>query len=116
MGLFDGTKIEQPVTCERCTKSHALCTCPRDAKGKVVTPSQQQVRIQRESRGGKTITVIRGLGYRPADLTPLLKELKSTLATGGSVDGDAIQLQGDHRDRLVTLFKNRGFPAKPAGG
>ena len=116
MGLFDGTKFEQPVSCERCRKTHALCTCPRDPKGKVVDPSQQQVRIQRESRGGKTITVIRGLGYRTADLTPLLKELKAALATGGSIDGDTIQVQGDHRDRLVTLFKDRGFPAKPAGG
>lgn len=116
MGLFDGTPLEQPVTCERCGKTHTACNCPRDTTGKVVNPALQQVRVQRESRGGKTITVIRGLGYRPADLAPLLKELKSTLATGGSVDGDTIQLQGDHRDRLVTLFKDRGFPAKPAGG
>jgi translation initiation factor 1 len=116
MGLFDGTKFEQPVTCERCSKPHATCTCPRDIQGKVVNPAQQQVRVQRESKGGKTVTVIRGLGMRESDLTKLLKELKSSLATGGSVEGDAIQVQGDHRDRLVTLLNGRGFKAKPSGG
>lgn len=116
MGLFDGTPLERPVTCERCGKPHAACTCPRDAKGKVVNPAAQQVRVQRESKGGKTVTVIRGLGMREGDLAKLLKELKSTLATGGSVEGDAIQVQGDHRDRLVTLLNSRGFKAKPSGG
>jgi translation initiation factor 1 len=116
MGLFDGTKFEQPVTCERCGETHATCTCPRDAKGKVIAPQQQQVRVQRESKGGKTVTVVRGLGMRESDLAKLLKELKAELATGGSVEGDAIQVQGDHRDRLVKVFNDRGFKAKPAGG
>ncbi len=119
-GLFDGTPLEQPVTCERCTKPHAQCACPRDRlSGKVLDPRDQPLRIRREQRRGKFVTVIAGFAPRSDrtdDLPALLKQLKAKLATGGSLDGTTIEVQGDHRDRLVEHFKSLGYPAKPAGG
>ncbi len=121
-GLFDGTPLERPVTCDRCSKPHAACTCPRDrASGRVVDPKDQPLRIRREQRRGKFVTVITGFAPRSAtsnDLPDLLKQLKSKLATGGTLDdsGPSIELQGDHRDRLVEHFKNLGYPAKASGG
>jgi len=124
-GLFAGTSLEQPVTCERCGKTHALCACPRDRKtGKVLDPKDQQLRIRREQRRGKFTTVIAGFAARSDrsdDLPALLKQLKAKFATGGTIDStDAnsptLELQGDHRDKLVEHFKALGYPTKAAGG
>jgi len=124
-GLFAGTSLEQPVTCERCGKTHALCTCPRDRKtGRVLDPKDQQLRIRREQRRGKFTTVIVGFvprSDRSDDLPALLKQLKAKFATGGTLDitdagAPALELQGDHRDKLVEYFKALGYSAKPAGG
>ncbi len=119
-GLFDGTPLERPVMCERCGKTHAACACPRDRlSGRVLDPKDQPIRIRREKRGGKMVTVVAGFAPRSErtnDLPAILKHLKSTLGTGGSADQTSIEIQGDHRDRLVEHFKTLGYPAKPAGG
>jgi translation initiation factor 1 len=121
-GLFAGTPLERPVTCERCGKSHAACACPRDRKtGKVLNPRDQPVRVRREKRGGKVVTVIAGFAPRSDrtdDLPALLKELRTKLGAGGSVDQKAgvIEVQGDHRDKLLAHMIALGYPAKAAGG
>lgn len=118
-GLFAGTSLERPVTCPRCGRAHAQCPCPRGRDGKVLDPKDQPVRVRREKRGGKLVTVVSGLAQRSDrtnDLPTLLKQLKSTLGAGGTIAADGLELQGDHRDRLVEHFKMLGYPAKPAGG
>lgn len=97
-----------------------MCACPRDhATGRVLNPKYQPLRIRREQRRGKYVTVIAGFARRSAgtdDLPQILKALKAKLATGGTLDGTTMELQGDHRDRLVEQFRAAGYPAKPAGG
>jgi translation initiation factor 1 len=131
-GLFHGTPLEQPVTCPRCSKPYAaktpagVCACPRGADGKVLDPADQPIRVRRETggRGGKTVTSASGFAKRSrstTDLDDLLKSLKAKLGTGGSLALDkdhypVLELQGDHRDKLVELLKALGYPAKPAGG
>lgn len=116
-GLFAGTPFERPVTCEHCGKAVAECSCPRGGDGKVLPPSGQSPRVQREKRGGgKIATIIRGLDPHATDLLALLKELRKSLACGGSLDDGVIELQGDHRDRVVELLVARGYKAKTAGG
>ena len=116
MGLFDGTSLERPVTCERCGKRLDECDCPRNASGEVTLPKDQAVRVRREKRRGKWTTVADGFDPAATDVAALVKELKTTLGVGGTADAGAIELQGDHRDRLVADLKKRGFPAKAAGG
>lgn len=123
-GLFAGTPLEQPVTCERCARPHAQCACPRDRKsGRVLEPRDQPLRVRREQRRGKFITVVVGFSARSErtnDLPELLKALKSKLGVGGTLLDDnaavGFELQGDHRDKLVEHFKALGYPAKAAGG
>lgn len=124
-GLFAGTSLEQPVTCHRCKQTHAKCACPRCRKtGKVLEPADQPLRIRREQRRGKYVTVITGFAGRSDrsdDLPAILKKLKATLGTGGTLDttnpeAPIVELQGDHRDKMVEHFKAAGYPAKPAGG
>lgn len=72
--------------------------------------------MHREKRRGKWTTVITGLDPTATDLKALCKELKGKCSAGGAVKDDTVEIQGDHRDRIVDLLKSRGYPAKAAGG
>ena len=116
MGLFDGTNLERPVTCERCAEPLAKCACPRDASGDVTTPKDQSARVRREKRRGKWTTVVSGLDASATDLPAMLKGYKSRFGAGGTLTKDGLEVQGDHRDAVVDDLRDRGYPAKPAGG
>jgi translation initiation factor 1 len=116
-GLFAGTPLERPVTCAVCERPLTQCACPRTAAGGVLLPKDQPARVRRERRsGGKMVTVIDSLDPAASDLPALLRAFKTACAAGGGVVGSTIEIQGDHRDRLVQLLRDRGYPAKAAGG
>ncbi len=116
-GLFDGTPLERPVTCAACNQPLTQCACPRDESGKVLLPKDQAVRIGREKRrNGKTVTVIRGLNPVESNLTAILGQLKSACAAGGTINDGCIEIQGDHRERVVTILRELGYAAKLSGG
>ena len=115
-GLFAGTPLERPVTCEHCGKSLADCACPRDAAGRVRLPKDQPARVQREKRRGKWTTVVSGLDAEATDLAGLLKHFRATLGAGGTTTRDGFELQGDHRERVLAHLKSLGYPAKQSGG
>jgi translation initiation factor 1 len=77
-----------------------------------------KIRVGREvaGRGGKGVTVITGLPLAAAALEELAGRLKRSCGAGGAVRGDRIEIQGDHRDRLVAELQNQGFDAKRSGG
>ena len=116
MGLFDGTALERPVTCAACGKPLDACQCPRSADGTVTPPAAQDVRVRREKRRGKWTTVAAGFDPAATDLPALLKTFQQQLGVGGTTNDDVIELQGDHRDRVVSALKAEGYRAKPAGG
>ena len=66
------------------------------------------VRMERSGRGGKEVTVVEQLAMSPAEREAWLKALKAALGCGGTVEGDAFMLQGDHRKRLPALLVSRG--------
>lgn len=78
-------------------------------------PRDGVARVFREKggRGGKTVTVIRGLD---ADLNAVASDLKRHCGTGGAVKGNAVEIQGDHRDKVVSRLRAAGYRAKLAGG
>ena len=45
-----------------------------------------------------------------------LEEREKKLATGGTVSEGEVEVQGDHRDRVVEMLKALGYSAKAAGG
>lgn len=85
-------------------------------------PARHNLRIRRETkgRGGKTVTVITGFALTGPDLKALAKTLKNLCGSGGTVkiEGDAqsIEIQGDHRERVLEKLTGLGYPAKLAGG
>ncbi|OIO69867.1 MAG: translation initiation factor [Zetaproteobacteria bacterium CG_4_9_14_3_um_filter_49_83] len=91
---------------------------PSPAQAMIKTPGKQGIRIRRESkgRGGKNVCVIDGLPLDENGLKQLLKKLKGQLGCGGAVKGNSIEIQGDHREKLLQLLESEGFKAKLAGG
>jgi len=79
-------------------------------------PADGVVRIFRDRSGrqGKVVTVIRGLPAR--DLEALATELKRLCGAGGAVKGEAIEIQGDHRERIADKLRQLGHVVKLAGG
>jgi translation initiation factor 1 len=77
-----------------------------------------RVRVGRETKGraGKGVTVITGLPLGEAELAALATQLKRRCGSGGTVRERVIEIQGDHRDLLVSELKRLGYDAKRAGG
>ena len=115
-GLFDGTALERSVTCVVCGHPMADCDCPKDGTGRVCRPSDQAARVWREKRRGKWVTVVTGLDPQATDLKALARKFKMVCSAGGTVAGDRVEVQGDHRERLVKMLRGLGYPAKAVGG
>ncbi len=69
-----------------------------------------------EKRKGKPITILEGYTGATEDFKLLAKELKTTLSVGGSFKDDKIIIQGDYRDKIMQLLKEKGFAVKRVGG
>jgi translation initiation factor 1 len=79
-------------------------------------PGDGMVRVFRDKTGrrGKTVTVVRGLPR--ADVTGVAADLKKLCGAGGAVKDGAVEIQGDHREKVVERLRAQGYRAKPAGG
>lgn len=86
-----------------------------DAKPIAKGPAWAVVRMERKGRGGKEATIIEKLGLAPKVLEIWCKELKQALGCGGAVDGDAIVLQGDLRQRLPAVLTAKGVAKVTVG-
>jgi translation initiation factor 1 len=71
-------------------------------------PARAVVRIERKGRGGKEATVIEKLALPPRELESWGDALKRTLGCGGAVEGDAIVVQGDQRERVRKWLEAKG--------
>ncbi len=69
-----------------------------------------------EKRKGKPITILEGYTGADADFKILAKELKTTLGVGGSFKNNQIIIQGDYRNKIMELLKQKGFKVKRVGG
>ena len=100
--------------CPVCRQPVAQCVC-----NKAVAPATDGVvRLFFETKGrsGKGVTVVRGLGLAEPELAALGKKLKAACGVGGTAKDGVIELQGDHRDRVLELLKAPGRTVKKAGG
>ena len=83
-----------------------------------VPPNQQNLKIEasRKGRGGKTVTVISGFQEKPETLATLAKQLKAQCGTGGTVKEKEIEIQGEHKQKLLEIITKLGYKAKISGG
>ena len=84
----------------------------RDIKDKVYEGQPKTIKIHKEKKGkkGKTVTIISGLGSENASqIDNLLKKLKVFCSTGGSLNDQGIQLQGDMQDKVKFFLRKEGY-------
>jgi len=69
-----------------------------------------------EKRKGKATTLIEGYEGSEEDFKVLAKEIKTKLSVGGTFKEQTILIQGDYRDKIMSLLKDKGFKVKRVGG
>ena len=79
-------------------------------------PNDGIVRVSRETSGrrGKTVTVVRGIP--PRELASVASDLKRQCGSGGSAKDGVVEIQGDHRPKVVARLEAQGYRVKLAGG
>lgn len=82
-----------------------------------LAPHEQDLRVwlEKNHRGGKLACVIKGFVGSKNDLEDLAKTLKTKCGTGGAVKDNEIIIQGDHRDKIVSMLIQMKYKAKKAG-
>lgn len=85
---------------------------------KSLPPHQQTIYLHRESsgRGGKSVSLVKGLMLSDDDLKALAKKLKQECGTGGTIKNGVIEIQGEHRQKISEILIKLGYKVKIAGG
>jgi translation initiation factor 1 len=111
-GLVYSTELGR--TCPGCRRAMDACICQQTK----VPAGDGVVRVSRDtkSRGGKCVSVIKGVPLDATALAALGKTLKAACGTGGTVKDGVIEIQGDHCDALVIKLIALGYKVKRAGG
>ncbi len=102
--------------CPACRNPLAACTCP--AQRGAPRSGDGIVRVSRDTkgRGGKTVTLVRGLDLDTDALAALGKRLRTACGAGGTLRDGVLEIQGDHCERVIALLAAEGFSVKRAGG
>ena len=77
-------------------------------------PDDGIIRVARERRRGSMMSLITGLNE--SELAETAKTLKRLCGTGGTAKNGVVEIQGDHRDKIVAYFEAQGRRVKKAGG
>ncbi len=101
--------------CPACRRPVAQCVCARQP----APPAGDGVaRVSRETkgRGGKAVTLLKGLAMEQAALQALGKQLRTACGSGGTVKDGVIEIQGDHVERVMAALQAQGLKGRRAGG
>jgi translation initiation factor 1 len=102
--------------CPACRHPVAECACRSVPKTGAQGDGTLRVSCETKGRGGKAVTVIRGLDLDNVALAALGKRLRTACGAGGAVKDGVLEVQGDHRSRVVDCLKAEGWTVKLAGG
>lgn len=93
-----------PEICPKCGLPKELCTC------EILAKEREKIRVFTvQRRYGKTATIVQGISEE-IDIKPIFKELKTRLACGGTIRDNAIELQGNHKEKIKGILIKLGFP------
>ena len=100
--------------CPTCGWPTRDCKCSVRADAQQAVPAKivARLRMEKKGRGGKTVSVVYDLPRNDAFLQELCQELKRACGTGGTVQDDTIELQGDLRDAVRACLTKRGYTVK----
>ena len=102
--------------CPDCRKPIAQCACRSAATPPVASDGIVRVSRETKGRGGKAVTVVRGLAMDAAALDKLAKQLKAACGSGGTVKDGVVEVQGDHCEKVIAFLSAAGHKVKRAGG
>jgi translation initiation factor 1 len=105
----------QGQMCPNCRQPIGHCSCTRHRAGPT---GDGIIRVGRETKGrkGAGVTIIRGIPLPDRELGELAARLKRQCGAGGTVTEGTIEIQGDHRDRVIELLRRPGWTIKRVGG
>jgi translation initiation factor 1 len=98
--------------CPTCGWPADRCRCSSRLDEAIPARIEAKLRFESKGRGGKSVTLVDGLPCNAEFLAELLRSLKKSLGTGGTVREGSLELQGDRRDALRALLTARGFAVK----
>ncbi|MBI4441154.1 translation initiation factor [Candidatus Woesearchaeota archaeon] len=96
-----------PEVCTQCGLPKELCVCETIAK------ERQAIRVSTiKKKFGKVYTVVEGIDEKEINTKNIIKNLKSSLACGGTIKDGNIELQGDHKQKVRKILVELGFAAE----
>jgi len=102
--------------CPECRQALAECVCKTVTRALPVGDGVVRVTRETKGRGGKNVTLVKGVALDPLALALLAKQLRTACGSGGTVKDGVIEVQGDHCERVIEALKKCGHNAKRAGG
>ncbi|MEJ8675122.1 translation initiation factor Sui1 [Chromobacterium amazonense] len=100
--------------CPACRQPKDQCQC-----GQPTVPAGDGIaRVSRETkgRGGKAVTVVKGVPLAGEALAKLGKLLRTRCGSGGTVKEGVLEIQGDHVETVIAELLKLGFKTKRTGG
>jgi translation initiation factor 1 len=98
--------------CPKCGWPQKDCRCSVAVEERIPEKIMVRLRIEKAGRRGKTVTVLDSLPRNRAFLKDLTGELKKACGSGGKAGDNHIEIQGDHREKLRTWLRGRGWIVK----
>ena len=93
-----------PEVCTQCGLPKELCAC------EIIAKERQTIRVSTEKKKfGKVYTTVEGIDEKEIDTKNIIKNLKSSLACGGTIKDGVIELQGDHKQKVRKILVEMGF-------
>jgi translation initiation factor 1 len=112
-GLVYSTEVGR--ICSACRLALGACICKTTAKAAIIGDGAVRVSRQTKGRGGKSVTLIKGLALDAVDLALLGKQLRTACGSGGTVKDGTIEVQGDHCELVMEVLRKHGHSAKLIG-
>jgi len=100
--------------CPECRQPVSSCACK--ARPVVKGDGVVRVSLQTKGRGGKSVTLVKGLALDATALAQLGKQLRTACGSGGTVKDGVIEVQGEHCDLVMEALRKLGHQPKRAGG
>lgn len=100
--------------CPACRKPVSACECK--ARAAVKGDGVVRVSLQTKGRGGKSVTIVKGLALDATQLAQLGKQLRTACGSGGTVKDGVIEVQGEHCELIMETLRKLGHQPKRAAG
>lgn len=98
--------------CPGCGQGTSSCACQSKAKSAVVGDGSVKVSLQTKGRGGKSVTLVKGVPLDAMALAVLGKQLRAACGAGGTIKDGVIEVQGDHVDLVLAALVKQGYRPK----